>query len=175
MFAEGVIETLDGARQLFRHPLALVVLVVALLLVRDLRGTAAFTAVALFAAAAAASAAAPPHALHATMAAAYVAVVGILLAIGGALPPKALAALAVAAGAVAGLNAGLTTATPAEALGTVLVSCVLLGLAQRAWQLGSARALPPGPRQLLPRIVGAWMAAVGLLMLALEWAGRRAS
>jgi hypothetical protein len=158
---------LEGALFLFQQPLALLVLAVVLLLVHDLEAGAALAALVLFIAGGAACLVLQPAGWQRSAAAAFVALGGIGAAIGWA--PRRAPSLAAAGlgGLAAGAAASLPLATVAEALGILAMAGLLLAGAVGALRL--ARRLVPQPHwRLALRILGSWMGAIGLLLLALS-------
>lgn len=100
------------------------------------------------------------------------AIAGVLVAIGHSWPPPLLGAIAAAAGAGIGLGSAPDGGTPVQRTlalaGAFVGACLwigdgalLVGLLQRPWG------------RLLVRVVGSWMAAVALLVLALQFAPAR--
>ncbi len=76
-----------------------------------------------------------------------------------------------ACGVAAGWAAGLPTSWPAEAVGSVLALAVL---AATGLLLHGRPGLPPALRpagRTARRVAGAWLAALGALLLALWWRG----
>jgi hydrogenase/urease accessory protein HupE len=99
--------------------------------------------------------------LPAGPAAAGAAVVGLAAALAGRLPLAAAALLGLLAGATAGTSAGSQTQAVAPALGAAFAAALIcVAIVEIAARL-------PRTLQLAPRILGAWVAAIGLLMGAL--------
>lgn len=166
-FSDEVSLALEGMRYLFNAPLALVVLAVTTLgLCRSSRRNA-LALLFLLALCATATSLVPPSALGGYLASGYVAAGGLALAAGLAGGGRRASLFAVGGAIALGLTAGLQTATASEALGTLAAALVMCAAAIVAIQ-AVARLVNERVIGLALRVLGAWTAAVGLLMLALE-------
>ena len=166
MFAD-VAAMAGGALYLVQQPAAVAVLTAVLLQVRNHARRHVVWLVAVLASAAFLTSALEPAAWHAAFVAGCLAGLGTLSA--AALRPAfpLLAAACAAAGLAIGLGSGIPIATASEALGTVIAACALLLVAHAGWQLASAARWSASVRLLAPRVIAAWLTAIGVLLLAL--------
>ncbi|MEJ7932478.1 hypothetical protein WG922_21070 [Ramlibacter sp. AN1015] len=171
MSADLAASAADGALYLLRQPMALAVLTSVLLVARDVPRRDAAPALAWFASAATCSLALEPEAWHPAFVAAWLAALGGICA--ADLRPRLWGRQAACgiSGLALGLSGGLPTASGGEAIGTILLACLLLVVAHTGWQLASARGPGTPAWQVAPRVLAAWLAAMGLLMLALALRG----
>lgn len=167
---------LEGALHLLEQPIALLVIVATVLATDGLRGGAAVMAggVAAFAGGLGAGSALEPAQWQSGAAAVYLALAG--LAAAAALVPSlwAGAAASGASGIAVALGATLTVASLAEVAGAGGLACLLLLGASAAWRQWRTRWPSRGVRAVLPRVIGAWLAAIGMLVLALQLSGQGA-
>ena len=171
MLPEGLLGARDGVQAALREPLAvLAVLAVATATRRRLAHRGAST-LALFLAAAASAGMAPPSTHHAAAASALLAALGVAMAAGWRWG-RGVHGLAAASGGVAiGLAAGLPLALPTEAGGSLLVGAVLLAVLLAVHRALEHRWPTQAALRIGPRVLGAWIAAIGFLLMALQlWA-----
>jgi len=170
MAAEGLSQLVEGAGFALGRPLSLLAVVTAVLLCRDGMRWLAIGGF-LLAGGLAASALWLPGRLAGSAAGIQLALAGACLASGWTLAGASRVLLAVAAGLASGWAVQLALGSPAEALGSAGV--LLLLYAAAAMLLAALwRRLPAAPAALAVRVLGSWIAAVGLLMTALAWSGR---
>lgn len=169
MSAEGAQAVADGALYLVQQPMSLAVLAAVSLVTRDLPRRQAVASLALFALAATITLALEPAAWNATFVAACLAALGAFCA--AALRPTRLWLQVVCAmgGLALGLSAGVPVALPGEAIGTLAMTCLLLAAVHAGWRLVGARWPRTPVLQTAPRVIAAWLSAIGWLMLALEF------
>ncbi|TFZ00971.1 hypothetical protein EZ313_21325 [Ramlibacter henchirensis] len=167
MFADRAAEAADGALHLLQQPMALGVLTSVALVIRDVRRERVVPAAALFVSAATVTLALQSAGWHATFVAGCLVVFGAVCA--AAIQPSLLVMLALCAtaGFALGFGAGVPFATAAEAFGALSTAGLILLALHASWQVASGR-WPESPlRRLAPRVIAAWLTALGLLMLAL--------
>lgn len=164
--------SLDGARYLLDSALSLLVLAVTVLALCDISLRRGLLRLAPMAACAAVVALVPPSTVQAHFAAAYLTAVGLALA-AGLTPGKYSANLLAACGGLAlGVTAGLQTATAAETAGT-LAAAILLCILGLAVIRAVTHAVRHSAARLGRRIASAWIAAIGILLLALDLVDKR--
>jgi hypothetical protein len=170
---EWTAAAVDGMRAALGEPVALLaVLALALAALAEGAGRSA-AAAGLFALAAGASHWLPPSPAHTAVAAGLLALLGARLAAGWrpALPLRQ--AEAAAGGLAFGLAAGVPLATGTEAAGSLSVAAALLALLLFIGVPLHHRGAGGALLRWGPRVVGAWLAAIGLLLTALQLWGRR--
>lgn len=164
MHARGVVE---GALFMVRSPLALVGAVAGVLAVDAGHRRRVLLASGLYVLAAVASTAMPPNRASGAAAPGVILVLGLLLALGLRLRGAAGWFALVMAGVASGVGGGLQTATWQETLGglSILFFVMLFGEL-----LGATLVVPARFSRgaiTARRMAGAWIAAVGTLLLAL--------
>jgi hypothetical protein len=98
-------------------------------------------------------------------------VLGVLIAANVAVRGPAGFAIGAAGGAAAGLGGGMQMASVQEVAGGDAALVGLLALVCMAMALVPAREWLSRPVAVGRRMAGAWIAAIGALMLALSWRG----
>lgn len=161
---------LEGAQFLVQQPLAWLVLATAALLACQLGGRQVLAASALFAAATLVCLVLPPAHWQRSAAAAAVALGGAWAALGRRRPVTASFAAAGLGGVALGWAASLPLATAAEAVGIVGAAGALLLLVASGLRQLPVHVVPLRFWQVGTRIAGSWLAAIGLLLLALSLA-----
>ncbi|MBL0421886.1 hypothetical protein JI739_16170 [Ramlibacter sp. AW1] len=156
----------EGALFFLQQPMAVALLVAAALLARVIRPAAAWAAVAVLLAGAVGSVVFPPARWHNAAVAVALAILGAWAMAG--LRPRARALLPAMApvGLAVGMSGGIPAATWTEIAGTLVAAGLLFGVLYVVFQYADQR-LAPALRQVAPRVLGAWLAAMGLLMAAL--------
>ena len=157
----------EGMRYLLQAPFALVVLAVSVLGLCRRSRNQSFAWLVLLVLCAIATSLIPPSRLNGYLATGYVAMGGLALAAGLGTGNRSAGVFAVGGGIALGLTAGLQTAMAAEAIGTLATALLLCTVTLLAIH-SLSRAASEQVIGLAQRIAGAWMAAVGLLMFALE-------
>lgn len=171
MLPEWLLGARDGAQAALGHPLALLAALGVALATRGQLGHGVRPALAVFLAAAVAAAALPPSAMHATGAAALLAVLGVGVATGWHWGRAVHVAAAALGGLAFGLAAGLPVALPSETVGSLLVGGGLLALLLAVHRAAERRWPTHMALRIGLRVLGAWVAAIGLLLMALQlWA-----
>ena len=163
----------DGAAAVLGAPLALLALLATALAAPAATRVRVVACVVLFLAGALASLWLPPGLLQAPLAAGLLALLGLAAIAAGWHDAPAVGAGAAALGGLAfGLASGLPLALPAEAAGSLALGALVLAA---LLALGAATAQRRAGHPVLrfaPRVLGAWIAAVGLLLMALQLWGR---
>lgn len=172
MLPEWVSGGVEGARAAVGNPLALLALF-AIALMSQGRHARTLAIVLLALLGAFACGWLPPHPAHPTLAAGLLAGLGVAAASGWHLPRTAGLACVLAGGFAFGLAAGLPLALPSETAGSLVVALVLLGLLLMIGTLLQRRWSSSVPLRYGPRVLGAWIAAIGLLLMALQAWGQR--
>ncbi|KQT08070.1 hypothetical protein [Ramlibacter sp. Leaf400] len=167
MSGEGAAVT-AGALFFLQQPLAWLPVVAVLLLVRDCSGRTALSAAAVLLAAAAATHWLPPQGLLRLGAAGFVAAAGIGVAASLRLRGAPAVLVAGLGGVALALGADFAIATPAEAAGALLVATLLMAALAAAWRLVPPRWREAPVARVGVRVAGAWMGAIGLLLLSLQ-------
>jgi hypothetical protein len=160
-------EAADGAQFLLTSALALAAIVASSRVLWGLSLRQGVIASVLFALVAILTVWLPPLPAN-ILSPAVLAVCGLLLALGFDWPMGIRGAAAAAGAITAGISGGIQTATWAEAAGAVLVLLLLVFAL-----LQPARFVPSSQPalKLARRMAGAWIAAVGVLMLVLTVRG----
>lgn len=163
---------LDGAAFVLQSPLALAAVLVTCVLVEMRQAREAVLRTIVFAAVTAASGVWSPAAPSQTLVAAALLVLGLAAAVGRpAAGPFAWPAV-VAGGLAAGWAAGMQTASWQEALGgSLALGALAISLWLGLFRLHAAPAPVPAVLSVGRRVIGAWIAAVGALLLALSMRG----
>lgn len=161
----------DGALFMLQSALALGAAVATVLAAAFAGTRQAVRAAIVFVAAAAASAWLPPVVPAASVVPGMLLVLGVVLAAGLRLRGAIAWIAVVIGGATAGLAGGLQTATWEESVGGLLV---LAAIVLAGWLLATRIDVPPRMQRGVAtarRMAGAWIAAVGVLLIAL-WVRR---
>lgn len=171
MLPEWLLAARDGAQAVLGQPLALLAALSVALATRGRIGHGSRLALGVFLAAAVAASTVPPSAMHAAAAAALLAVLGVAVATGWRWGRAVHVAAAALGGLALGLAAGLPVALPSEAGGSLLVGGALLALLLAVHRALERRWHRHVALRFGPRVLGAWVAAIGLLLMALQlWA-----
>ena len=167
---------LEGALHLLEQPMALLVIVATVLATDGLRGGAAAMTggLVVFAVGLGAGSALEPAQWQSGAAAVSLALAGLAAAAALVPGPWAGVAASGAAGIAVSLGATLTVASFAEVAGAGALACLLLLGATAAWRQWRTRWPSVGVWAVLPRVIGAWLAAIGMLVLALQLSGQGA-
>lgn len=163
----------EGALFVMQQPLALLILLACGLLLQSSAARQLPFWLAAFLAVAALPIVLPTAAWQGAAAAGFLAVAGGWQAAGQGRRGMASRILAVAGGLPFGWAASLGLATPAEATGSLAVAPLLLALVYGVCGLVRAALRAERRWALACRILGSWLAAVGLLLLALALARGR--
>lgn len=167
MSADGAAVT-AGALLFLQQPLAWLPVVAVLLLVRECSGRTGLSAAAVLLVAAGAAYWLPPHGLLRLGPAGFVAAAGIGLAASLRLQGTAAVFAAGLGGAALALGADFAIATPAEAVGALLAAVLLMAVLAAAWRFVPPRWRGAPVARVGMRVAGAWMGAIGLLLLSLQ-------
>lgn len=168
MFADEAASFAAGALYLLRQPLALAMLVALVLVARDVSPRHAAIAFASTALGASASVAIAPAAWQPVFVSASLAAISLIAAGGITWRPALLPPACGVCGVALGVAGGLPTAHRWEAYGALLACGLLVVGLWTLWQWLRTRHIPVTIRSVGPRVIASWLAAVGLLMIALE-------
>ena len=150
MSGEGAAVT-AGALFFLQQPLAWLPVVAVLLLVRDCSGRTGLSAAAVL-----------------LVAAGFVAAAGIGVAASLRLRGAPAVLVAGLGGVALALGADFAIATPTEAAGSLLVATLLMAALAAAWRFVPPRWREAPVARVGVRVAGAWMGAIGLLLLSLQ-------